>query len=147
MPQSSITRSISRLSNAHSRSISPENRDGAVGGGGQATEGTGTHAARDLGVGWKVSPSIEIGAHQTVAIAEIAQAAVITHVWMTTYSSNWRTLILRAYWDGAVEPAIEVPVGDFFCNGWGEFAQVSSSMIAANPHGGFNSYWPMPFQT
>jgi hypothetical protein len=54
--------------------------------------------------------------------------------------------VLRAYWDHADEPAIEVPLGDFFANGWGRFAQVSSSMIAVNPHGGFNSYWPMPFQ-
>jgi hypothetical protein len=54
--------------------------------------------------------------------------------------------VLRAYWDHESEPAIEVPLGDFFANGWGRFAQVSSSMIAANPHGGFNCYWPMPFQ-
>jgi hypothetical protein len=40
-----------------------------------------------------------------------------------------------------------VPYGDFFCNGWGVFAQVTSQIIAANPHGGFNSYWPMPFRT
>src|SRR3712207_8760762 len=36
---------------------------------------------------------------------------------------------------------------DFFCNGWGVFAQVSSQMVAANPYGGFNSYWPMPFRS
>ena len=53
--------------------------------------------------------------------------------------------MLRAYWDGADEPAVEVPVGDFFGQGWGEFAQVSSLSIAVNPHGGFNCYWPMPF--
>ena len=40
-----------------------------------------------------------------------------------------------------------MPVGDFFGQGWGRFAQLSSSMIAVNPHGGFNSYWPMPFRT
>ncbi|MFD1573352.1 DUF2961 domain-containing protein [Agromyces cerinus subsp. nitratus] len=40
------------------------------------------------------------------------------------------------------EPAVEVPYDDFFCNGWGVFAQVNSQTIAANPHGGFNSYWP-----
>ena len=38
-----------------------------------------------------------------------------------------------------------MPYGDFFCSGWGEFSQVNSQVIAANPHGGFNSYWPMPF--
>ncbi|MBM7832141.1 hypothetical protein JOE59_002846 [Agromyces cerinus] len=35
-----------------------------------------------------------------------------------------------------------MPYDDFFCNGWGVFAQVNSQTIAANPHGGFNSYWP-----
>jgi hypothetical protein len=40
-----------------------------------------------------------------------------------------------------------VPYGDFFRHGWGQFSQVSSQMVAANPHGGFNSYWPMPFRT
>ncbi len=51
---------IATLSAANTRSISPENFDGAKGGGGRATEGTGAKAAADLGVGWKVSPSIEI---------------------------------------------------------------------------------------
>ena len=52
---------------------------------------------------------------------------------------------MRAWWDESDEPAIEVPLGDFFCQGWGRFAQVSSAVIAVNPSGGFNSYWPMPF--
>ena len=64
---------------------------------------------------------------------------------MTTHTRHWRSLILRAYWDGDEEPAIEVPVGDFFGQGWCTFAQLSSAVIAVNPHGGFNSYWPMPF--
>ncbi len=138
---------LARLRDVQTWSISPENFDGAKGGGGRATTGTGAHAARDLGVGWKVSPSVDIAAHATHVLAEIGTAGRITHLWLTTHRSQWRTLALRAYWDGAEEPAIEVPVGDFFANGWGVFSQVSSSMIAANPHGGFNSYWPMPFSS
>ena len=46
-----------RLSRAKSRSISPENFTGEKGKGGMATEGTGAHAARDLGQGWKISSS------------------------------------------------------------------------------------------
>jgi len=138
---------ISRLRTLQTRSISPENFDGVVGGGGRATEGTGADCARDLGPGWKVSPSVDIQAGDTFDLANIEGAGRITHFWITTHKDNWRALILRAYWDGAAEPAIEVPYGDFFCNGWGEFAQVSSQAIAANPHGGFNSYWPMPFQS
>ena len=138
---------IARLRVGRTRSISPENPDGAAGGGGRATEGTGARAARDLGVGWKVSPSIVVAAGASVDLAVIDGAGVIEHIWLTTHKDHWRTLVLRAAWDGADEPAIELPVGDAFCNGWGVFAQVGSQMIAANPNGGFNSYWPMPFRT
>jgi D-arabinan exo alpha-(1,3)/(1,5)-arabinofuranosidase (non-reducing end) len=139
-------RDIARLRNVRTRSISPENVDGAKGGGGRAAQGTGAHAARDLGLGWKISPSVIIGSGTTFPMAAIDGPGTITHIWLTTGSEHWRSLVLRAYWDTASEPAVEVPLGDFFANGWGRFAQVSSSMIAVNPHGGFNSYWPMPFQ-
>lgn len=139
--------SLSQLRTVQTRSISPENPTGAPGAGGRATEGTGAQAARDLGPGWKISPSVEVKGGETVELASIVGAAKITHIWITTDKDSWRALMLRAYWDGAEEPAIEVPFGDFFCNGWPEFAQVNSIPIAANPFGGFNSYWPMPFRS
>ncbi|MDR1186851.1 MAG: DUF2961 domain-containing protein [Bifidobacteriaceae bacterium] len=138
--------SIARLSNTRTRSISPENFDGSLGGGGRATEGTGASCARDLGPGWKISPSVDIEPGETFELASIDGPGKITHIWATTQADAWRALVLRAYWDGAGEPAVEVPYGDFFCNGWGVFAQVSSLPMAANPSGGFNSYWPMPFR-
>jgi hypothetical protein len=51
---------LARLSDAETRSISAENFSGAKGEGGKATEGTGAIPARELGQGWKVSPSIDI---------------------------------------------------------------------------------------
>jgi hypothetical protein len=138
---------LGRLRRVETRSISPENFDGSAGGGGRATEGTGADCARDLGPGWKISPSVVVDPHATFSLAEIDGPGRITHLWITTHTDNWRTLVLRAYWDGASEPAVEVPYGDFFCSGWGRFAQVSSQPVAANPNGGFNSYWPMPFRT
>jgi len=140
-------RDIARLRDVQTWSISAENVDGAKGAGGRATTGTGAHSARDLGVGWKVSPSVEIGPLQTCELAAISGPGRITHLWLTTPQDLWRSLVLRAHFDGAEEPAIEVPVGDFFVSGWGRFAQVSSAMIVVNPHGGFNSYWPMPFRS
>jgi hypothetical protein len=139
-------RALARLSNAQTRSISPENFDGAKGGGGRAVDGTGAAAAAELGQGWKVSPSVEIPAGSVHDLAVIDEPGVITHIWLTTHRRHWRSLVLRAYWDSADEPAIEVPVGDFFGQGWCSFAQLSSAVVAANPHGGFNSYWPMPFR-
>jgi hypothetical protein len=138
---------LGRLRRVETRSISPENFDGAPGGGGRATEGTGASCAQDLGQGWKISPSVVVAPGETFPLAVINGPGRITHLWITTHVDNWRTLVLRAYWDGASEPAVEVPYGDFFCSGWGRFAQVNSQPIAANPNGGFNSYWPMPFRS
>ena len=138
---------LTHVSDAVSRSISPENFTGEPGQGARATEGTGAHAARDLGVGWKVSPSVRIEAGTTFTLADIAGTGVIRHIWITTHTSNWRRLLLRFRWDDDPQPAIEVPLGDFFGQGWGRFAQLSSEPVAVNPHGGFNCYWPMPFGT
>ena len=56
------------LSDAQSRSLSAENFKGEKGRGGMATEGTGTECARDLGQGWKVSPSVRIAPGETLAL-------------------------------------------------------------------------------
>ena len=44
---------------------------GKLGAGGMATEGTGAECARDLGQGWKVSPSVRIEPGQTFELADI----------------------------------------------------------------------------
>ncbi|GCE19862.1 glycoside hydrolase family 172 protein [Dictyobacter kobayashii] len=137
---------LSRLSHAKTRSISAENFSGEKGQAGMATEGTGAFHARDLGRGWKVSPSIKIAPHSTFTLAEIEGSGAIQHIWMTTYPGHWRQLILRAYWDGEEAPSIECPYGDFFASGWGERCNISSLPIAVNPAGGMNSYWEMPFR-
>ena len=116
--------SLPLLSNAVTRTISPENFTGEKGKGGMATEGTGSNAARELGQGWNVSPSVRIPDGETFTIAEIDGPGAIQHIWMTP-TGDWRFSILRFYWDGETEPSIEVPVGDFFATGWGEFAQVN----------------------
>ncbi len=138
---------LSRLSNAQTRSISPENFTGAKGEGGKATEGTGAVPSRELGQGWKVSPSINIAPYETVTLAAIEGPAAIQHIWLTVHPTWWRRLVLRIYWDGEETPSVETPIGDFFANGWGQRCNVSSIPIAVNPAGGFNSYWEMPFHT
>ncbi len=138
---------LSRLSDAETRSISPENFSGAKGRGGMAIKGTGAEPARELGQGWKVSPSVEIAAGEVFTLADIDGAGAIQHIWCTVNDRPWRDLILRIHWDGQDHPSVECPLGDFFACGWGSFAQVSSAMVAVNPGRGFNSYWEMPFRT
>ena len=136
---------LSRLSHAKTRSISPENFTGEKGRGGMATEGTGANAARDLGQGWKVSPSIRIEPKQTFTLVDIEGPGAIQHIWMTI-TGHWRFYILRIYWDGETEPTVEVTAGDFFACGWGKYAQVSSLAVCVNPGSALNCYWEMPFR-
>jgi hypothetical protein len=136
---------LPRLSRAKTRSISPESFTGEKGRAAMATEGTGAHAARDLGQGWKISPSVEIHAGQTFTLADIQGSGAIQQIWMTP-TGNWRLSILRFYWDGEATPSVEVPVGDFFASGWNRFAQVSSLPVTVNPGSAFNCYWVMPFR-
>jgi len=135
-----------RLSNAQTRSISPENFTGEKGKAGMATEGTGKGAARELGQGWKISPSVRIKAGSTFTMGEIEGSGAIQQIWMTPAPINkTRHFILRCYWDGEEEPSVEVPMGDFFACGWGQYCQINSLPVCVNPGSAFNCYWTMPF--
>ncbi len=136
---------ISQLSNAKSRSISPENFTGDKGKGGMAIEGTGAEPGRELGRGWKISPSVHIAPGETFTLADINDEGAIQQIWMTP-TGNWRFSILRVYWDDQEHPSIECPVGDFFAMGWGKFAQLNSLPVCVNPGSAFNCYWEMPFK-
>jgi len=134
-----------QLSKAQSRSISPENFTGEKGKAGMATDGTGKNAARELGQGWKVSPSVRIAPKTTFTLGEIKGPGCIQQIWMTP-TGNWRHSIIRFYWDDETEPSVECPVGDFFACGWGKYCQINSLAVCVNPGSAFNCYWPMPFR-
>ena len=135
---------LSRLSNARTRSISPENFTGEKGKAGMAVEGTGAQCARDLGQGWKISPSVVIEPGQTFIMADIEGMGAVQQIWLTPLG-NWRYSIIRIYWDDQDTPSVQCPVGDFFAMGWGKYAQLSSLAVCVNPGSAFNCYWEMPF--
>ena len=144
---------LSRLSNAKTRSISPENFTGEKGKGGMArledknkpNVANASYAARDLGQGWKVNPFVRIQPGETFTMAEIEGPGAIQHIWMTP-TGNWRFSIIRIYWDDETEPSVECPVGDFFGMGWCEYAPLTSLPVCVNPGSAFNCYWSMPFR-
>ena len=74
---------LSRLSRAKTRSISRENFTGEKGKGGMATMGTGERPSRDLGQGWKVSPSVRIQPGETFEMADIQGQGAIQQIWLT----------------------------------------------------------------
>jgi hypothetical protein len=135
--------SIPLLSSGRTRSISPENMNGEPGSGGRA--------ASVLGPGRKGSPCVTISRGETRRLVDVKGPGVMQHFWLTVPSKPdarryvLRDLILRMYWDGETTPSVEVPLGDFFCNGFGVRANVNSLPMVVNPSGGMNCYFPMPF--
>ena len=95
---------------------------------------------------------------ETHTMADIAGAGVIRHIWLTFPESapSWIAkdgsaapdeIVLRMYWDGHAEPAIESPLGDFFAAGFGRRAEINSTPVQVQGTGGdsYNCFWPMPF--
>jgi hypothetical protein len=93
---------------------------------------------------------------ETVVLADIPGPAVINHIWLTFNDArpNWleaggsanpAELVLRMYWDGAAEPAVEAPLGDFFAAGFGLRREVRSVPIQVPGGDAYNSFWQMPF--
>jgi hypothetical protein len=136
---------LSSTPGVRSHSINAENPTGA--------SGSAARAASHLGPGRKGSAYLQLPAGHTLTLADIEGPGVIRHIWVTvadrTESGPFvlRDLLLRAYWDGAEAPSVEVPLGDFFCNGFATRALVNSVPIVVAPTGGMNSYFPMPFRS
>jgi len=94
---------------------------------------------------------------ETRVLADIKGPAVIRHIWLTFSEArpNWLEaggsaapdeIVLRMYWDGAKEPAVEAPLGDFFGAGFGRRVELVSLPVQVETGGdGYNCFWPMPF--
>jgi hypothetical protein len=134
-----------RASPARSRAITAENPTGQKGAGGSA--------ASALGPGRKGRAYLPLAAGETLTLGDIEGPGEIRHIWITVPDTTpegpfvLRNLVLRAYWDGQELPSIEVPLGDFFCNGFGARSLVTSLPIVVAPTGGMNCYLPMPFRS
>lgn len=136
---------LTKLSNAQTRSISPENFTGARSNGGKSIDGPAKECARDLGQGWKISPYVNIKPNEVYEVANVKDCGAITHIWMTP-EGMFRNHILRIYWDDMEYPSVECPLGDFFLNGTTQYRQINSIPINVNPLSGLNSYFIMPFR-
>jgi hypothetical protein len=55
-------------------------------------------------------------------------------------------MVIRMYWDGAKEPAVEAPVGDFFANAFGKRSEVISLPVIVEDGDSYNCFWHMPFR-
>jgi hypothetical protein len=137
--------SIVRIPDVTSHAITAENPTGAKGGGGSE--------ASALGPGRKGRAYLPLPAGAALVLADIRGPGMIRHIWITVPDTTpggpfvLKNVTLRMYWDDEEEPSVEVPLGDFFCNGFGTRALVTSMPIVVAPHGAMNSYFPMPFRS
>ncbi|MGI8742601.1 MAG: glycoside hydrolase family 172 protein [Bryobacteraceae bacterium] len=82
-------------------------------------------------------------------IAGLIGPGIITHIWFTIATPeqyHLKKIVLRAYWDGDPNPAIETPIGDFFGLGLGQYFLYESGPISVGSQKALNSYFPMPFR-
>lgn len=137
---------LAQYSPVQSCAINWENRTGEKGGAAKA--------ASALGPGRKGSPCVgRIEPGETVTLMDIQGAGTVRHIWCTVADETpagrflLRDLVLCIFWDGEEKPSVEVPLGDFFLNGFGVAYQVNSLAMTVNPNRGMNCYLPMPFRT
>jgi hypothetical protein len=91
-----------------------------------------------------------VGPGQTAILLDMKGAGVVTHIWFTISSQDpmhLKNLVLRAWWDDEDAPSVEVPIGDFFGLGLGEYFVYQSALLTVAPIKALNSYFQMPFAT
>src|SRR5215218_1962401 len=103
--------------------------------------------------------TVDVPRGRRVTIAKGEGCGYIAKLWITFPGWFWmhwdpnkpinqtilKTLILRIYWDGATEPAVAAPVGDFFGCGLCEVSNFAARYFGMSS-GGFFCSFPMPFR-
>jgi len=81
-------------------------------------------------------------------VLDVAGPGVVRRIRLTLASDDphyLRRLALRMYWDDEQEPSVNVPLGDFFGNGFDR--RPYSALPMGSSNGGFYSYLALPFLT
>jgi len=99
--------------------------------------------------GRKGSPCRGLDAGDSFTLAHAEGSGQIRRIWITISSRSpelMRGIVIRMYWDGEQKPAVEAPLGDFFCQSLGRAAAFQNAWFD-NPEGrSFNCRIPMPFR-
>ncbi|MBO7392632.1 MAG: DUF2961 domain-containing protein [Abditibacteriota bacterium] len=125
--------------NVETRWASCENPHGLKGEGGKERRGRKGSAYKRVMVPGEVL---------TLAHAENTRG-IIRRMWMTFRNKDKTGLlgfVLRMYWDGCEKPAVEAPLGDFFCQPWGVPARFQNAWFDNSEGRSFVCRIPMPFR-
>jgi len=85
---------------------------------------------------------------ETKTLLNVDGEGTIQRIWLTIDQNpvKLRSLRLQMFWDGASKPAVDVPLGDFFCNNLGKKVAFQSALFSSGEGRSFNCYIPMPFR-
>ena len=114
-----------------------ENRNAEKGAGGQANFGR------------KGAPNTPLANGDTLVLADIAESGTVRRIWMTLFHMEpaaLRGLRIEMYWDGASKPAVQAPLGDFFCMSMGHMVPFENALFSSPEGRSFNCIVPMPFR-
>lgn len=126
------------------RWASHENRSATPGAGGTANRGR------------KGSPAFELDPGEARVLAEAhGTSGCIRRIWITildvreaaTAALVMRGMRLRCFWDSAKTPAIDAPLGDFFCQGLGRPVAFENALFSNPEARSFVCVLPMPFRS
>ncbi len=126
-----------RRKDADTRWISFENPTGAKGQAAKENRGAKGHAFDSLKNG------------ETQTLLQTQGAGSIRRIWITVRDRSprmLRALRLDMYWDNASEPAVSVPLGDFFGAVLGRLVTFENDLFSSPEGRSFNCIIPMPFR-
>jgi hypothetical protein len=119
-----------KLPKGQTRWSSFENPTAKKGGAGHENHGAKGHAFDKVPAG------------DTVTLLDYSEGAgSITRMWVTVSDREQymlRSLVIRCYWDGALKPAVEAPIGDFFSCG-SELCRFENELFSSPEGRSFNS--------
>ena len=129
-------RDFERPIDTQTRWASFENPAGAKGAGGKANGGA---------KGASYEP-MEPG--DVKLLLDAKGSGIVNRMWLTIPPEKHPLmdgLILRMYWDGAAVPAVEVPLGAFFCAPLNKMTPFESALFSSPEGRSFNCFVQMPF--
>ncbi len=114
-----------------------ENINGVKGNGGK----------RNLSAKGNAYEQIKAGTSKT--LLEISGAGTIQRIWLTLEDRSpkiLRSIRIRMFWDKSSEPAVDVPLGDFFGFGLSKMTKMENDFFSSAEGRSLNCYIPMPFR-
>jgi len=99
--------------------------------------------------GRKGAPATGLPAGQSLTLLDVEGSGVVRRMWMTLFNRNpvaLRGLKIEMYWDGAMTPAVQAPLGDFFCHSLGHMCTFQNACFSSPEGRSFNCCVPMPFR-